>query len=56
MFPTKIFATYAADMPRPQVHLRDVATNALLIHEHTTSHPSTIKLGFVVARDSVVIP
>ena len=56
VFPTEIFATNAAGMPRPQVHLRDMAINALLIHKRTTSHPSTIKPGCVVARDSVVIP
>jgi len=56
VFPTEMFATNGAGVPRLQVHLCDVAGNALLVHEHTTSHPLTIKLGSVVTRDSVVIP
>lgn len=54
--PTEIFATKGASMPRLQVHLHDMAIDALLVHDRTTSHPSTLKLGSVATRDSVVIP
>jgi len=56
VFPAEIFATNGADVPRLQVHLRDMAIDALLVHERTTSHPLAIKWGSVVTRDSVVIP
>ena len=56
MFPTEIAATNVAGMPRLQMRLRDMAINALLVHERTTSHPLTIKLGSAVTGDSVVIP
>jgi len=54
--PAEIFATNGAGVPRLQVHLRDMAINALLVHERTTSHPLAIKWGSVITRDSVVIP
>ena len=56
VFPTEISTTNGAGVPCPQVDLHDMAINALLIHECTTSHPFTIKLGVVVACDSMVIP
>ena len=56
MSTAEIFATNGAGMPRLQVHLRDMAINALLVHERTTSHPLAVKRGSVITRDSVAIP
>ena len=38
------------------MHFRDMAINALLIHERTTSHPLAVKRCSIITRDSVVVP
>ena len=56
ILPTELFPADGAEMPRMQVHLRDMAIDALLVHQRTTSHPLTIKWSSIIPTDSVMLP
>ena len=56
IFPNEFFTTNVAEMSRMQVHLRDMAIDALLVHLRTTSHPLTIKRSSIIPTDSVMLP
>ena len=56
IFPNELFPTNVAEMSRMQVHLRDMAIDALLVHLRTTSHPLTIKRSSIIPTDSVILP
>ena len=56
ILPTELFPADVAEMPCMQVHLRDMAIDALLVHQRTTSHPLTIKWSSIIPTDSVMLP
>ena len=56
IFPSELRPTNVAGMSCMQVHLRDMESDTLLVHQRTTSHPLTTNSKFIIPTDSVPVP